>query len=355
MINRCCLCGGRIRDGRCVECGMPLQEPTSRVILEDEQVKDVRTARRTERKDSTAAQDKGNNKKEKKNYKKKSTASSYDYRTASPAGKPLKPQNNKAAGVFGKTVAFISVLIAVLGCVIPLVTEIFDDPESAYEYEDDSYEYDPYEFIEEELPAGDEEWEGILEPGFYEVGVHIPVGEYTVTAREGSGTIRLTNHDIGLNVSEYMSADSENEEDTSEMSGLLCYEGSILEVDSPLSITLTTETAVADTMTYVPNELTEAYEFEGSDDGTVIVAGEDFPAGFYDLTSSGEYGAVSYQIMDSTDFEWSYYFYLPEGKGGSRNLLLPEDTEVTVWGQITLTPSEKLGEEWDEYFYDRVN
>lgn len=359
MSNKCCLCGGRIRDGRCVDCGMPLQEPSSRVISESDVSK---KNRRTEKEFSVREQketksEDSKSKKKIKSDKKASKVSSYDYANGTNAGRAVKPQKKKN-GCLIRFLSIGSVIALLAGPAISIVTEIFeDDTDSGYEYNDESNsDYDPYEYVEEELPEGEEYFSATLEPGFYEVGVQLPAGEYTVTALSGDGSFRLINKDLDLYVSEYLNSDPENEDSgDTEIQGLRCYEGSILVINSILEVKVETDTAVPNLIT-TGNLLTDDYNFtkDENEDVTTIIAGEDFPAGFYDFTTDQEYSSVSYKV-NVDDYDWSYYFCIYDCDQTVNNILFPEGTEIEIQGHVILSPSEEIGEDWNEEFYDKIN
>lgn len=354
MSNRCCLCGGRIRDGRCVECGMPLQEPTSRVISEYEESK--KTRRMT--KNSSEKEQKEKSDKPKKE-KKKSSADTYscEYSGTRSAGKALKPKKKKK-GCLPRLFSIICVLTALAVPVTELVRSL-SDTDSGYEYYDESSsDYDPYEYIDAPLPKQEVAWSTTLEPGIYEVGVQIPAGRYTIYVSEGSGILQLTNDDLGLYVSEYLNEDPEDDDSgKSEVEGMKFYQGSILKIDSHLLIELETETSEAalQEMEMMENPLTDDYNFREDEDLdiTTVVAGKDFPAGFYDFSTDEVYSSVSYQV-NIDDEDWYYYYSLDNCDRTVHNLLFPEGTEVEIHGHVMLSPSSELGTDWDEDFYEKI-
>ena len=111
---------------------------------------------------------------------------------------------SKEASGNGKLTIIVSIVVIVLGLVITLVDNLekhekmvegIENVSSSYEeYElqEEQEEYDPFAYVEEELPLGGEIWEEERSAGMYVVGIDIPEGEYVLEGKKEVLTACMT-------------------------------------------------------------------------------------------------------------------------------------------------------------------
>jgi hypothetical protein len=158
----------------------------------------------------------------------------------------------------------------------------------------------------------------------------------------------MTNKDLTLYVSESM--DDQADDEATEMT-LRCYPGSIIEITSQLHVNFSTNTAESLELNGEANDLAETVEYSGDNYGeTYVWAGTDFDAGVYDLSSGSDGGYISFEVQ-SGDSGWTESFEADEEGDVVKNIVIPEGTKVMIYGDVILTPSETIGEDWDNDFY----
>ena len=131
---------------------------------------------------------------------------------------------------------------------------------------------------------------------------------------------------------------------------LRLYDGALVKIDTENgnTITLFTGNAQIENMHKMENPVTETVIISGKTDGVAAKAGKDFPAGVYDLKATKGMGEVVITVYDNEGEEYeNKYMYLVSGaQDGYRNLVLPENAEVSFQMpqslELTLTPSEYI-------------
>lgn len=353
--NRCSLCGGKLQNGRCVECGLDNTqndktyrinvsscdgEPLTHVHSDESQ---FQTTYRMPEQQQTAQQQRTS----------WSQQTAQQQRTTQTNGnaKALR-QKKRSSG--GRKVAKITtwiVILSVIGSIAGTVIELFSDIRDSYDYGYDE-SYDPYEYVDVELPADGDYFEVTLGPGKYYVGEQIPAGYYTAYLESEWGSFSLYDPENGIYISEYMGEDAEYNQDQP-YEDLRLFDGAELTVYFGMQLGLETENAQTGTMTGQPNPLTESLDLAGT-----ATAGVDFPAGMYDLsvseTSQEGYGDVEILVPGTLTQEdideygcKTEYLTLDRDRaeGGTyKNLALPEGTVLEISGiTLHLTPSEVIG------------
>lgn len=339
--KRCSLCGGKLVNNRCVECGLDNSKSDASYRVNES---------RYDYELSTHEQKETGGKQEKKIPKQ--------------TVKKYKPTDYKKV----KRVGTISVIIGILVILINGVSTLLHDYDAEKwtdgtisDYTD--YEYNPYALVEKTLPESGEMFDEIYTGGEYVVGVHIPEGQYKVEILSGDGVVTLDDNENHIYYSEFL---SEIEEDGSvkEIEDFRLFTGAKVSVTPQVKVRFVSENAQISGMTSgMANPLTERVELQLEEP---VTAGTDFPAGVYDVTfrrpSEEEYG-IGYMeyIVPGTVTQEEIEEYggntgsvmLLEEQQSYKNLVLPEGTEIGVNdGIIILTPSKIIETEDYASYYE---
>ena len=402
MGKRCYLCGGRLSDGRCIDCGLDnlrIEKKTYRLNssslenwmdsegpMANGDSGNARAARRleVERKHTAKNEDlakarvtreadlnracakgygstSGSGKKGSSgaysNKGGRSKATNKGFVTAPGIKRGNDPANK--AGMIKIIGVVLSLIIAVIGFVGKYALEhpYSSRVESVSQSVQPVDKFDPYEFVQRELSAEGDSYETILTPGEYLGGVHIPEGNYEVLLSDGSGSATVNDPENSIYLWQSIGKDAEYDE-IDKWEDVRIYEGAVLEITGDLKVKLKTENARNDTMNPpVKNPLTEEILLKK---GEQVVAGEDFPEGVYDVESAGGWSAIEYKIPLYTDFEDEELNYLKRSKWISesgyeatyRNLVIPKGTEVSSQdAAVILKPSEFIvSNDYDSYY-----
>lgn len=318
--RRCSLCGGKLVNNRCVECGL------------DNTQNDAQ-------------------------YKNRVNRSSCDGKTLTHVHNEVKPRVRKKPKMF--KILYILFLIVMIVFVIWSTLQGLGvggtyetRPEEEALYEDQ----DPYQYVTRELSEYGEVFETVLEPGVYQVGVHIPEGTYTAEpAGNYEGYIQLRDDENGI----YYLVDFGNYEGAVwRQNDIRMYDGAVFEVPLGMRVKLYSENAQIGAMHGMENPLAEEVVLSGN-----AVAGEDFEPGVYDIQflpvddEINEYGEVictpSIEDMEngveekiiSFDECWDTEIY--------HNVLLASGTTVVIedLGEIKIFPSKVISDlDYDSYY-----
>ena len=178
--------------------------------------------------------------------------------------------------------------------------------------------------------------------GNYTAGIDFPAGKYDIVAVSGGGNVSSSNaFDGGINA--VMGTEDKNElmdMYEQEYSNIDLPDGTTLTI-SGVTVRLTSDAASGDPLTPRNQEITETVDLGNGN----FVAGEDFPAGVYNIVAVSGGGNVSssnlYEgginaILGTEDQNEIMDMYEQEYK----NIDLPEGTTLTISGvQIQLVPS----------------
>ncbi len=376
--KRCSLCGGKLDSNlRCKECGLdntkndsmykellnqskcdgqPLthvhqHEPMSRSERErlqqkDDMQQDLRDLKhRLQQKYGTA----GNT------Y----NANTYTSRTKSSVNKKTYTKSykgnskNKKGIAVGTIFLILSIVSGLIGLVESLVDESFSGIDDLGMTEELSREW---------LNSDDYDYVAQLMDGFYTVGVHLPAGTYDLQFVWGDYTVMDIFQYDGESFHYLDSWAFEYDSDTI-IRGLELQDGMLLKLSQNSCIECLSNTIAYDETYGIENPLTDSYIISRD---RPAVAGQDFPAGVYDIwysveyrnadeenyeSENYEYGTIEFEIFDNqsqsviagdslyTDSEFGDYWY--------NNVPLTEGSTISVEGvtEIYLVPSVQVSPE----------
>lgn len=407
MAGKCILCGGKLRNGICTECGMnnnktdsayrsqlnrnqcesaPLTHVHGEENAEPYKKPALNHPRQQERSPSdqngnTAKKEMGAGTTPRKytsnNGNTNNTVNFNSFREMSKrsGGTGMSAFNTpRGSSKTGLTVVVVAVLAGIILVAIGYdnrteksitAENIFEDPDyqdpfdyqQPYDYPE--YTFDPYQYTTKELAPEGENWETDLGAGAYVVGYDIPEGRYIASAGEG---MRLEVADMDSNVwfSEYF---GENDNEVLQLDDVRLFTGAIVTVNGGGNIHIASENAQAAAVVAPPaNPLTEEITLTDS-----MVAGEDFPEGTYDIImATGDFGIVSYELPkeQGEDYGLNFSFLMdaepsadyPDYTKEYKNAVLPKGTTVTADGlTVKLVPSARIISEDYQAFYDNYN
>lgn len=339
MGKRCSLCGGKLVDNVCVECG-----------LDNSKSDDSYTWGKStcETKPMTHVHD------EKEDPLAEKTMTEDARRAAETKKKQRAGYDNKSKKNTPAQILTVLVFIVTIGgAVIPWIGEKitqFQEPEQEVWSSEPVMQQDPYFGITREIPETGEPYSVTLGAGLYKCGVHIPEGVYRVVLESGSGSLNVEDEVNYISLFYSFGNDSEIEE-IREVDDVRIYKGALVTILDNVTLRFETENAQME-LGGIANPNTESRTLEEQ-----FVVGKDIPAGVYDVYCEEGSGIFEYYIpMDGYD---SY-----EGKliGDSqstlprtfKNVVLPDGVEVTITGmKVTLTPSEIIESvDYDKFYSD---
>lgn len=365
--NRCSLCGGKLRNNICTECGLDNTKNDSNYKLnvsscDGEPMTHVHTQIETRKAHQTVQQHK--------------TWSSSRGVPRVGTMNPRAPHSRTAghSNSLAKIIALIVVFIFIggIGGFISSITDEmsgFDDflenigLEEWMQDEDAEVDYDPYQYTDNVLPEAGDYFDEVMAPGMYIVGRHIPEGRYYVKLLDGSGSFSVSDYENSIYISEFM---QEGEEySVEEYEDLRLFTGATLKISSGMHIQMTSENAQTEKLVTDENPLTESVEVKSG-----MVAGKDFEPGFYDIHMDGgennEWGIFSYRVpgtlskelMEESDTMTDLVFYNPDIEKGNKlvfcNLSIPEGTLLRLEdsARVTLVPSANIASTDYFSYYD---
>lgn len=340
------MCGGKLQNHRCVECGLDntqnddrYKDRINRSVCDGEQLTHVHE----EREPKAPVYQQKKPKVEVSRHSKMNTA-----------GRGNKKKRGK--GKFS-LVAAVLTLILTVG---PVFGDFVDEIKDSF-MEDmgmDGGTPEIYAYVTRELSEEGENYETVLEPGIYEVGVHIPEGTYRAVMEEGSnGYINLRDEENSIyhfiSLGDYEGAVNKKED-------IRMYDGAVLEVSMGVEVQMYSENAQTDAMHGMDNPLTEEVTIREN-----VQAGVDFEPGVYDIfyisseNEDGMYGSITYTTPifgeESEAYSYDVYFDGNLGMSTYRNVVLPKGTTITMEGlkAVKLTPSPLISDMDYEQFYSR--
>lgn len=246
-------------------------------------------------------------------------------------------------------IGIIVVIVTLCSSVFELVENIaIDDYDYSYSEEVD---YNPYESVTYDLPETGMTYSVTLEPGIYRVGTHIPEGTYTAEVTQGSyGMVEIQDSMNGIYLYENIGFDDEQ----MMVDDLRLYQNSFFMVSTGVVIEMTAENVQTTELLTTQNTLTASYELSSE-----AVAGEDFPAGVYDIVYNAdngedEYGEIQYCMPKGDyDYEFSVFFDGSVGAETYHNVVLTKGTVVTLEDleKVTLVPCGEIPTiSFEEYY-----
>lgn len=346
--KRCTLCGGKLdRNGICTECGLDNKKSDKTYkINQSECDHKPLTHVHTDKTEKPV-------KKPEVNRQSDQERQSQTWQNGTVAYSENKGQKKackkKSAGkIISKVVAAVVILNVIIGILQPLWDNIVSDGiDNFWENTDDYIRIDPYENLTEELPAEGESVSYELTSGDYVVGVHIPEGNYEAEVSDDFDAVQVNDWEHGIYLYEYT-----DREDGNYLDDLRLYNGAIVNITSASAITLKSENAQTESISYQANPLAGQPEVIVTDQAVV---GPDIPAGVYDMQLVSGEGSVDIDIYEEELIETKNLYMGEYDADGLhyQNLVLPENAQITVNDDLKLsfTPSEKVSTtDYSEYY-----
>lgn len=367
-MQKCSLCGGRVVNGRCEECGLPIPpEHTYTLRGESAHYHRVNGEDVLHRVRPTGSRPKVDGYDEEERTAHVHESGSDRHAAPRPAVRTARVEHHIEAPSRRRRSANVAWLIIVVALflILPMLQVLLQReigssvsepvPEFSEEQaiEADSNAYDD---LRGTVPAAGADWDGDLTAGLYTVGQDLPEGTYTIQCAESNTSIDLhiVNDEHGVEIYEDLSSNgydtSDSERDDVSLptgtvlflsgNGTLYFHSSNAQVDA-----LPTETA--------PNPLVSdaAYTLSDSDESLYLLVGEDLEPGVYDVTCTAGTGYFSFVLpMENTRTMYcsAWLYGDPDYVDTLRHITLTEDTEVTLSNYsdmdftVTLTPSETV-------------
>lgn len=367
-MQKCSLCGGRVVNGRCEECGLPIP-PEHTYTLRGESAH----YHRVNGEDVLHRVRPAGNRPKVEGYDdEERTAHVHEsgtdrHNAPRPAVRTTRVEHHIEAPSRRRrsaNAAWIIIVVA-LFLILPMLQvllqrEIFSSvSESVPEFsEEQAIEADSnaYDDLRGTVPAAGADWDGSLTAGLYTVGQDLPEGTYTIQCAEGNTSIDLhiVSDEHGVEIYEDLSSNgydaSDSERDDVSLptgtvlflsgNGTLYFHSSNAQVDA-----LPTDTA--------PNPVTGdiSYTLSDSEESLYLLVGEDLEPGVYDVTCTAGTGYFSFVLpMENTRTMYcsAWLYGDPDYVDTLRHITLTEDTEVTLSNYsdmdftVTLTPSETV-------------
>lgn len=367
-MQKCSLCGGRVVNGRCEECGLPIP-PEHTYTLRGESAH----YHRVNGEDVLHRVRPAGNRPKVEGYDdEERTAHVHEsgtdrHNAPRPVVRTARVEHHIEAPSRRRRSANVAWLIIVVALflILPMLQVLLQReigssvsepvPEFSEEQaiEADSNAYDD---LRGTVPAAGADWDGDLTAGLYTVGQDLPEGTYTIQCAEGNTSIDLhiVSDEHGVEIYEDLSSNGydaiDSERDDVSLptgtvlflsgNGTLYFHSSNAQVDA-----LPTETA--------PNPVVgdAAYTLSDSDESLYLLVGEDIEPGVYDVTCTAGTGYFSFVLpMENTRTMYcsAWLYGDPDYVDTLRHITLTEDTEVTLSNYsdmdftVALTPSETV-------------
>lgn len=376
--KRCYLCGGKLAEGRCQDCGLDNARSERKTYRLNYSWTENRIKSRGEVKDTwdfdnrdeevmKRAAKKTKDKPERKAYQTNESGPSAQ-RTAHPDEykysytKPVKgPRTGKSTAISKKQGKSFFVIIIIVFLFIAFIGDFskdkFNDVETgSIQVTEEPGPSDPYEFVSRELSDTGEHFENVLEPGLYRGGVHIPEGRYDIYLEEGQGEACVDDCENSIYIWQFF-GDEESNGELKEWNDVRIYEGAVLEVSGNVRLFIVTENGQTADMKGISNPLKEEVALT---QGRELTAGKDFPAGVYDFQAVSDWTMISYSIPLNTNYEDPELNYLNKSKWLNsdaidtvfRNVVLPESSTVCAdEADARMVPSKLIeSEDYDSYY-----
>lgn len=371
MRYTCSLCGGKLKDGICTECGMNNQKSDEMYRnrlnrskydhANMESMSHVHTEQGVRQyKEPVQNRNRNPAKTKEATWGQKSGTGSFQ----STAFKNIKGYASASTGrnkQSSKLVVGIVIIFLVIMLLAMIGVSVFTSFYKTTTGENAVADYD-YDEIREQLPQEGEYWNSELSAGMYMVGIDIPEGEYTLTGSEGSS---FEVHDNVHSIYRQESFGTE-EYEIEKAEGIPLFTGALVCVDGMSPVSFASENAqIRDLKERIANPVGETVEVSST-----MTAGIDFPAGTYDIQAVGEdFGYVTYEICYKNPYsneEQNYYSFgvmleknptseYPAYCSLYRNVVLPEGAVVDSEGYLCrLVPSQGIVSEDYEKFYENM-
>lgn len=364
--NECYLCGAKLHQGYCRECGLD----NTKIKRKNYHLNETGTV--------TKEQSFSRPKKESKTPKEGSVFKD----SVTPLKGGGMPKDNIMAMISwtrkGKTysgspalakgITILCAVVLIISVVFSMISGIKETIYSSYQgvyenpdLESEEYEYEPYAYVTRELASVGEDLTQRLGAGEYRVGTHIPEGKYVITLAEGDGYFSLNDYENAIYIWQSF---GENEEygELLELQDVRLYQNAEFSISEGMVLEFSTDCAQTEAMLYMQNPLTEKITLEKEEE---VVVGEAIPAGIYDLSCADDSVWVDYWIPANPEWAEEGYvetcLWLDKTYGSETycNVVLPEGAKIRAEdGRLTLTPSEKIylddyGSYYEYYEYEK--
>lgn len=392
-MERCVLCGGKLANGRCTECGLDNRKNDKKYRLnihnekmtvfhrgdcEDHVNKDYRKKTvkpNQENLRKAAAQPQDQNKAE--------AGVNMNTRTQPAAGTKNKPQKNEKMTAqrkkqlkerrqtgtvkkkstllrLVKILVILTVFIWILGAVASFVQDELLDYFVTDDWNDAVRVEEPEESQEKTKPAlvtWDESDDGYLDmdlmPGVYSAGYDLPAGDYQLYCEDGAAWIYWWNEEdeystrVTLFSLEQQALYAEGDDGTDgcyELSEVISLQdGGVIYLEDCTSSLHLKGIGIGETSQREPQGLTEEIILQDQ-----MTAGEDFPAGVYDIVLEGndfwtDYPSAFLDVEDKEN-DVSYYVSIDRDKPRFYRFPFTEgyEIEASLYGdktKVKLVPS----------------
>lgn len=362
-MQKCSLCGGRVVNGRCEDCGLPIPpEHTYTLRGESAHYHRVNGEDVLHRVRPAGGRPKvdGYDEEERTAHLHESGTDRHD--AARPTVRTVSSTEIHAAKRSKNAAAWIIIVVA-LFMILPILyvsmeRRLFADAfvslpdESA---EEQSVEYsNAYDDLRPLVPAEGTDWDGDLPAGMYVVGQDLPAGTYTIKCAEDDTSIemQLVNDACGVEIyedlSSYSAADSGRDD-------IPLPAGTVLFLTGNNALYFHSSNAqVGDLPTATaPNPVTGGVEYTLSPDADplYLTVGEDIAPGVYDVACTAGSGYFAFELlMENTRTTYCSAWLHGDDtyRDALHHIVLTDGTEVTIANYqdmdytVVLQPSETV-------------
>lgn len=396
--NRCYLCGGALRRGRCVECGLDNDRMTKRtyrlnettpIHIKRKQIEAQRSEQidyANEYKQKQNSMEKmGRDQDQRRNQRrsaeaehrntgqKQTTATKQEFKNVinqrmlerQRRVENTREQAKKSPKIL-KIIIIVYIAIVVVTTAGSCIADLFESiTDSFYEFTDyGEYEVvqeeispyvsdDEYLYVMRELPESGETFKDSLSQGNYLVGVHIPEGTYRIDLNSGNyGSIYVKDPDNFI----YLSYSIGEGESCQYLENVRLYEGAYFEIYGNVDLQFLSENAKAWDPEYDSAELgDEIYLF---DEGDTFIVDDVNMAGVYELEVTEGWATLTttYQDENGNTISKSFWVDADDFQNTYKNIPILEGMEISVeLGEVQLTPYVGTTAEDAKTLFEKIN
>lgn len=350
-MQKCSLCGGRVVNGRCEDCGLPIP-PEHNYTLRGESAHYHRVngedVLHRVRPAGNRPKVEGYDDEERTAHVHESGADRHE--APRPAVRTARVQHHIEAPARRRRSANAAWLIIVVALflILPMLQVLLQreisssgsfpaEPVPDFS-EEQAIEADrnAYDDLRPLVPADGVDWDGDLPAGLYVVGQDLPAGTYTIKCAEDgtSMEMHLVNDACGVEIYEDLSA---YDAACSGMDDVPLPAGTVLFLTGNNALYFHSSNAQVDDLSAdtAPNPLADgaAYTLNDSEDSLYLLVGEDIEPGVYDVTCTAGSGYFAFDLpMENTRTMYcSAWLYGDDTYQDTlHHIVLTENTEVTL-------------------------